>query len=314
MQCAKKSGVLRYASDRLKDDKEVVMAAISVSGYAYEYASDRLKRDLDVALEVVAKLKGRAIEYIPTDLYGNYEFMLKIVKSRYRCISNAKSTLLNNKEFIMDCINFNPRVVKFLGCGIYQKDVVVAIIKLDPTFTKRLTVSFFERNESTKELLRYIIEHIPELIWEFESFVRRIEDVDITKLAVKKWGMSLRYIHKNVRNDKDLVLMAVDRDGLELNYASGDLKNDIDVVLAAVSKDGRALEYVNYNSKTEEVCLIAVKKHPTAFNYIRHEMYYDYKFILELVRHDKYFECITNELKKDVRFMTALIMTDPYCQ
>lgn len=46
---------LKLASDHLKDDKEVVMAAVKSYGLALKYASDRLKNDRDVILAAVSK-------------------------------------------------------------------------------------------------------------------------------------------------------------------------------------------------------------------------------------------------------------------
>ena len=42
---------LKYASDRLKDDKDVVMTAVKNNGFAIQYASDRLKNDIEVVRE-----------------------------------------------------------------------------------------------------------------------------------------------------------------------------------------------------------------------------------------------------------------------
>jgi hypothetical protein len=50
----KKNGfVLAYSSERLKDDKEVVMAAVQTDGWSLQYASDRLKDDYDVVMASV---------------------------------------------------------------------------------------------------------------------------------------------------------------------------------------------------------------------------------------------------------------------
>ena len=41
---------MEYASDRLKNDKSLVMLAVNNYGYAIEYASTDLKNDPDVVL------------------------------------------------------------------------------------------------------------------------------------------------------------------------------------------------------------------------------------------------------------------------
>ncbi len=44
---------LRFASDRLKDNKEVALAAINQNGSAFEIISDKLKNDKEVALAAI---------------------------------------------------------------------------------------------------------------------------------------------------------------------------------------------------------------------------------------------------------------------
>ena len=44
---------LEYASDELKNDKEVVMIAVAQNGWALEYASDEMKSDKEVATAAV---------------------------------------------------------------------------------------------------------------------------------------------------------------------------------------------------------------------------------------------------------------------
>ena len=45
---AGKGDALEYASDELRDDKEVVLAAVKDTAYAIEYASEKLQADPDI--------------------------------------------------------------------------------------------------------------------------------------------------------------------------------------------------------------------------------------------------------------------------
>jgi hypothetical protein len=47
--------VLYFASDRIKDDKDIVLEIVKQDGYALEFASVRLKDDQDIVLEAVKK-------------------------------------------------------------------------------------------------------------------------------------------------------------------------------------------------------------------------------------------------------------------
>lgn len=86
-------GSLAYASDRLKDDKEVVLRAIDKSdGYVLEYASDRLKDDKELALEAVKK-SGGAMVVASDKLKDDVEVVLEAVKQYKRAFQVASDRI-----------------------------------------------------------------------------------------------------------------------------------------------------------------------------------------------------------------------------
>ena len=60
---------LNYASERLKDDKDVVLAAVTQYGHALSYASERLKDDEDV---VLAADRGRVLRCVHSGRFIPY--------------------------------------------------------------------------------------------------------------------------------------------------------------------------------------------------------------------------------------------------
>lgn len=65
---------LEDASDELKDDIDVVFAAVAQYGYALHYASERLKDDKDVVLAALAQNNG-AIYYASSRLKDDKDVM-----------------------------------------------------------------------------------------------------------------------------------------------------------------------------------------------------------------------------------------------
>jgi hypothetical protein len=51
-------GALQYASDRLKDDAEIVRVAVQQDGDALQYASDRLKDDAEIVRAAIQQMMG----------------------------------------------------------------------------------------------------------------------------------------------------------------------------------------------------------------------------------------------------------------
>ena len=60
---------LEYASEKLQNDKEIVLAAVKQSGYALKYAANEFKNDKNVVLAAV-KQNGDALEFAP-ELQGD---------------------------------------------------------------------------------------------------------------------------------------------------------------------------------------------------------------------------------------------------
>jgi CxxC motif-containing protein len=76
---------LRYASEELKNNKEIVTIAVAQDGCALEYASNNLKNDKKIVTIAVAQ-DGCALEYASEELKNNKEFMLELLKINWDVI------------------------------------------------------------------------------------------------------------------------------------------------------------------------------------------------------------------------------------
>ena len=50
--------MLEYASDRLKNNKEIVLEAVKQNGLALEYASDRLKNNEEIVVTAIKQYES----------------------------------------------------------------------------------------------------------------------------------------------------------------------------------------------------------------------------------------------------------------
>ena len=74
---------LRYASDDLKNYKQIALEAVRSDGSGFEYLSDRLKNDEEIIVEAIKNYSGYFIErdifiHIPSDILNNTLFFIKI--------------------------------------------------------------------------------------------------------------------------------------------------------------------------------------------------------------------------------------------
>jgi len=70
--------LLHFASDEIKSDRKVVLAAVTQFGSALEYASEELKNDREIVLAAVTQ-NGNALVYAGQQLKNDREFYLKML-------------------------------------------------------------------------------------------------------------------------------------------------------------------------------------------------------------------------------------------
>jgi hypothetical protein len=93
---------LKYASEALKSDKEIVMAAIKQNFEAFDYSSIALKSDKEFVLTAV-KHNWNAFKYVSKSLQSNKEILLAAANQNlyalYFAPADVRLQLMN--EFII---------------------------------------------------------------------------------------------------------------------------------------------------------------------------------------------------------------------
>ena len=87
---------LKYASETLKDDRDVVLAAVAQNGFALEYASETLKKDRNFLLDAVAQ-NGWALRYASETLKNDRDVVLAAVAKNCWALGYASETLENDE-------------------------------------------------------------------------------------------------------------------------------------------------------------------------------------------------------------------------
>eukprot|EP00971_Amphidinium_carterae_P280022 5558634-Amphidinium_carterae.1 len=87
---------LQFATEALKADREIVLAAVRVDGYALQYATEALRGDREVVLAAVQQ-KERALEWTADDLLEDPTFATD-AKRRFRLL---KLTMLSGRSTVV---------------------------------------------------------------------------------------------------------------------------------------------------------------------------------------------------------------------
>ena len=88
---------LEIASDQLRQDKDVVMAAISRRGQALRYASDELRASKDVVLAAVSR-DGLALQYAMDDMKADKDVVLAAVANKPEALKYAMGGLKQDHD------------------------------------------------------------------------------------------------------------------------------------------------------------------------------------------------------------------------
>lgn len=223
------SGVYAIAnlSERWRDDKEVVLAAVRQYGYALEFASDRLKADTDVVIAAITKTP-RSLMYAAKKLRDD-RMMRQYAYYKAKCAFIVDPVAWKvferlDEAMIRSTTSCNPETGEIEFLNKYKDSYVYN------NFNKIYwgTASLEEMMDMEKELIVRDLSSISEVI-EFVS----------TPEGVSKF----MYLRNEWKSNKAVVLKAIESDGRILKYASRELQADYEVVSKAIEKNPYSLLY-----------------------------------------------------------------------
>ena len=133
---------LEYVSEELKNDKDVVMAAVTQEGCLLECASPKLQDDDEV---VTAAIKQHPISFIYASerIRGDKNIIKTVIANDVDILAKASKTVLNDRRFLLELIEDYPRAFKSAACELKSdEDFIRSSIQRNPEVCKQLPTSF----------------------------------------------------------------------------------------------------------------------------------------------------------------------------
>mmetsp|Transcript_19917 Transcript_19917/g.43284 ORF Transcript_19917/g.43284 Transcript_19917/m.43284 type:complete len:822 (+) Transcript_19917:256-2721(+) len=263
--------ILRYASQRLQDDSEVVLEAVKKCGLNLKHASYNLRRDYTIALAAIQE-NGAAFKYcLPGEardrLLSDRDLVLKHIVNKVASSTILKTCLDRypaDLEIVMealggpggdhgaDGLNRNGIAWSMLPPDLRDsKEFVKSAIARNPRLYLILPQSFREDFELASIVVR--CDNIDDdLLFDvFEEFSRFFFDREAVMTLVKReWKTfnmlytMLEFAPHCVRTDKDIMLEAIRSNPESYTLCSPELSMDLDIVLAAVQGSHENLYWV----------------------------------------------------------------------
>jgi Domain of unknown function (DUF4116) len=122
---------LEFVDNVLKKDKDVVMAAVSQNGYSLLYADSSLKKDKDIVLDAVSK-EGQALFHADDELKKDKDIVMAAVKKDGLAIQYADFILKKDKDIALAAVTQNGVVLDDCDDELQNdNDIVMAAITND---------------------------------------------------------------------------------------------------------------------------------------------------------------------------------------
>jgi len=181
---------LKYVSEDLRSDKDVVLAALESGGsQAWPYISPELKNERSVILKLVAQ-DGGQLKYLSNQWRADRDVVLGAIQSAGFALQFAAEALRNDRTIALLAVSKTACAIQHIGSQLLA----------DRTFWMAVL-------EQNGEALKYGSDEIK-------------NDKELVSLAVQQNGCSLRYASDPLREDIDVVAKAVDQHPYALNYAA----------------------------------------------------------------------------------------------
>eukprot|EP00434_Breviolum_minutum_P039236 symbB.v1.2.034835.t1/scaffold4568.1/size37887/1 len=331
---------LRWASDRLRSSKAFVLKALRTSeklqgksaARVWHFASEELKKDRDVIMaavrldsleifpsadreivELAVSQHGSLLSFAGDFLKADRDLALLAIRNdawALQWVTDPK--LRKDSELVMMALAANPEIFPFL-VGAWREDQVKDVVG-DQTETPLMTLlqGGAECLKDDKELAMAALQQNCE-VFPFLSFNLKA-DKELVLHVLKEKGSLLKYASPLLQADKQVVLTAVRQNGCALLHASPMLRRDIQVVLQAVRQNHEIFPFLVSDLKAErniamaavhgngmllstvpkslqlgidlgvqldrELVIAAVKQNPAALEHVDASLRYDRDFLL----------------------------------
>ena len=166
---------LRAASERIQNEREMVLEAVQDDGDALEFASDQLKNDEEVALTAI-KHRGiyETFDYVGEMLKQNKEFCLKALKAGAR-FYEMDEQFRNDRSFILEAIKEGARFDRYA-------------INDDVLDNKQFLITLLKLGVDYKDICNI-----------------RPDDKEVALMAIMINHDNVKYLSDELKNDPDIV-------------------------------------------------------------------------------------------------------------
>ena len=247
---------LRFASEALRADREVVLAATAKDVYSSEiddetgsiraslpaisYAAPELRADKELMLPIV-RLSGLSLRYASEELKNDKPFVLEAIKNYARAYESVGDKLKDDPDVVYSTLLSLPYELEHMSDKHKaDKELIKRLVGKQPSIMVNISAELL----ADKEFMTEIIKLNPQAFRSsYKSPLRKDRDFILQLLKETNgspWIVSGEYANSEFMRDPDFVLEAVKINPALVSFAS-------DSIQAALRKSG--INVSNYNTK-----------------------------------------------------------------
>lgn len=316
----------QFASKRLREIPEVIIAAATLYADALMHVTPEKLSDKSLMLPIVSK-NGDALRHVSPFLKDDDELVKIAVKEDGKLIRFASKRLQNDYEIVKLAYQQNPESLKYTS-PFLAKLIKEGINKFDIRDFINAPVEVKNDSDLILKLIKYdgkVLIHSSDSVKDKDQVVELAVQYDglllqyasprlknnklIVLSAIGNNPFAIQFVSEELKDDKDVVLKAVKLKGETLEYASESLKNDPEIVLAAVTQNGIALPHAHERFKNNrEVVLIAVRTCGSMLLHADDSFRNDREVVLAAVQNDgTMLEHVNERFRKDPEVVLAAV-------
>ena len=245
--------LLRYASNRLKSDKNFIMKCVNNENFwrVFKYINDELKKDKDI-YSVALKNCVYSYQYLPEEMKKDRNLVLSLVSEHGNVYEYLLDEFKNDKEITLLALQNSVLPLQLSNEMKHDKDILKEIIRKDGIESENIPKDILDIIYSNKEYvleaikLNYeIIYSLPAEFKDDKKFIKKIFLLDI--IPEYRYSDIFEELSENVRNDKEIVEHCLNKESSCIYNLGDKLKNDKEFVLNLMTKLESTGEHLNYD-------------------------------------------------------------------
>lgn len=294
--------LFRFASERVKYDRNIVLAAVKIKGQSLQYTSDELRNDKEIALTAV-KQNSKALNFISPNLWDDENFVFGVLKyddsdPSTSLLNNASDKVKGNKDVVLKAVKIKGQSLQYASDELRNDPEIAlaAVIQNGLAFEyagKNLKSDFdFVFDAIKKSTHASILNFSCDEIKKNKEMILQV---------VKENGQALKFVDKSLQDDKEIALAAVKQDAFALSFVSARLKNDKNVLSQAILQNPKILKEhclylnINWEEALDHLTTELAKRH-------RDTIYFrEFKAAISGIPKEDYDSIIDGAMQKDLK-------------